>query len=72
MRKFFIEKNNFDGSKIIIDGSDVNHIKNVLRLEPGEQIEICVKENAESFTMCVSGVQISRTLSVRMPGLIRL
>lgn len=41
MYRFYIDKKNIDGDKINITGSDVNHIKNVLRLEKGSWIIAC-------------------------------
>lgn len=40
MRKFFVNSNQVENEKIYIIGEDVNHIKNVLRLSEGEQLEI--------------------------------
>lgn len=41
MPRFFAEKENISEDKIIIRGGDVNHIKNVLRMQAGEELEIC-------------------------------
>lgn len=49
MRKFFVEANQIYNNEIKIIGEDVNHIRNVLRLEVGEQIKICNKEIAENY-----------------------
>ena len=49
MYKFFVNENQIEGNKIKIIGEDVNHIKNVLRLEKEEKICICNKEKAISF-----------------------
>lgn len=38
MHHFFVEDSQVNGSKILINGSDVNHIKNVLRVKLGEEI----------------------------------
>lgn len=38
MYNFFINNNNFTDDKAIINGEDVNHIKNVLRMEIGTKI----------------------------------
>lgn len=45
MNQFFVTPDDIVGNKIFIRGNDVNHIKNVLRLKPGE--EIAVKTGAE-------------------------
>lgn len=38
MYHFFVKPNQIDEGQIQITGSDVNHIKNVLRMKPGEEI----------------------------------
>ena len=40
MYQFFVEPSQIQDKKIIITGSDVNHIKNVLRLKTGEEIAV--------------------------------
>ncbi|MEW6673028.1 MAG: 16S rRNA (uracil(1498)-N(3))-methyltransferase [Thermodesulfobacteriota bacterium] len=40
MRRFFVETFNLTGSTGLISGSEARHIKNVLRLKPGDEIEI--------------------------------
>lgn len=41
MPRFFIGKENINGDSIIITGDDVDHIKKVLRLGPGDEITVC-------------------------------
>ena len=38
MHHFFVEQNQIDDEYVTITGSDVNHIKNVLRMKSGEEI----------------------------------
>lgn len=40
MHHFFVEPSQIQDKKIIITGSDVNHIKNVLRMKIGEEIAV--------------------------------
>ena len=40
MNQFFVETSQIQDKKIVITGKDVNHIKNVLRMIPGEEILI--------------------------------
>ena len=40
MYQFFVEPSQIQGNKIIITGSDVNHIRNVLRMRIGEEIAV--------------------------------
>lgn len=41
MPRFFVTSDQVHGDEIIINGSDVNHIKNVLRMNCGEELEVC-------------------------------
>lgn len=47
MYRFFVEPAQVGEKEIIITGSDVNHIKNVLRMKPEETILISSGENLE-------------------------
>ena len=49
MYQFFVEENQLAGDRISILGSDVNHIKNVLRMKIGEQVRVSVSYNGRSF-----------------------
>ena len=49
MRKFFVNSNQINNNKIEIMDEDVNHIKNVLRLEIGENIKICDSDKIENY-----------------------
>lgn len=40
MHRFFIEPSQIQDRKIYVEGPDVNHMKNVLRMKPGEQVMI--------------------------------
>jgi len=40
MYQFFVEPTQIQGSHVVITGKDVNHIKNVLRMKPGEEISV--------------------------------
>lgn len=40
MNQFFVEPEQIQGKRIVIGGSDVNHIRNVLRMKPGEEIAV--------------------------------
>ena len=40
MYNFFVEPSQIQGNDIIITGSDVNHIKNVLRMKIGEELSV--------------------------------
>lgn len=49
MRKFFVKENQINNEIIKILDEDVNHIKNVLRLNIGEKIKICNTENSKNY-----------------------
>lgn len=40
MYQFFVDASQIQGKRVVITGSDVNHIKNVLRMKPGEEIAV--------------------------------
>lgn len=40
MYQFFVEPSQIQGNRIMITGSDVNHIKNVLRMKVGDEIAV--------------------------------
>lgn len=44
MHCFYIEKEQIDEETIRVIGDDVNHIKNVLRMTPGDELILCDKE----------------------------
>lgn len=49
MQKFFVENKQIKESEIIITGTDVNHILNVLRLKEDDKIQVCDKKNAHNY-----------------------
>jgi len=49
LRKFFVRENQINNEIITILDEDVNHIKNVLRLNLGEKIQICNIENSKNY-----------------------
>ena len=49
MSKFFVNENQIDGNIINIIDDDVNHIKNVLRLKIGEEINICSIDTSKNY-----------------------
>lgn len=50
MYRFFVEESQIDGNRVHITGPDVNHIKNVLRMKPGE--EMCISTGADREYRC--------------------
>ena len=49
MPKFFVKKEQLNGNIVNIVGQDVNHIKNVLRLEKEDEIHICNLDIEETY-----------------------
>ena len=49
MPRFFVKTEQIRESKIIIIGEDEKHIKNVLRKQIGENIEICNQETGKTY-----------------------
>lgn len=53
MHLFFAEHHNISDERIILEGTDYNHIKNVLRLKPGSKIQI--KSGDNKTYLCTVG-----------------
>ena len=49
MYQFFVEPSQIQDKKVIITGSDVNHIKNVLRMKVGEEIAVKSGEDGREY-----------------------
>ena len=47
MQHFYVEPEAVHDDFVLISGSDVNHIKNVLRMKPGEELVVCDDESHE-------------------------
>ena len=63
MHQFFVEEEQIGREFITITGSDVNHIKNVLRMKPGEKIRVSSKRGGDFFASSVSwGKILSRRI----------
>ena len=41
MRKLYVDKKNINGKEAVITGQDAKHLANVMRLNPGAELEIC-------------------------------
>ena len=60
MYRFFVDPAQVGEKEITITGSDVNHIKNVLRMKPEETILISSGENLLRFTyfkVCLKAIR---------------
>ncbi len=65
MYRFFVDRNQIQNDLIQITGSDVNHIKNVLRLKPGEEISVCTGESLTYYGRVESYTSDSVIVSVQ-------
>lgn len=55
MPKFFVENENIKNNKIYVN-EDYNHIKNVLRKNIGDKLEICNKNTGENFLCSIADI----------------
>ena len=53
MYQFFIDDSQVMDGEVLIKGSDVNHIKNVLRMKPGEKVRVST-ENGKNYFCCIT------------------
>ena len=54
MYHFFVGPEAIAGKTITITGKDVNHIKNVLRMKPGEEISVSTTQSAAEYRCIVN------------------
>ena len=69
MQHFFVTPSQVEGERIYIEGSDVNHMKNVLRMRPGEAVAISDGDNLK-YRCVVEGYEEGRAvlaIQQRMP-----
>lgn len=61
MHRFYVKSNQITGDIITIEGPDVNHIKNVLRMKQGDEIVICNGQGKDYYCIInkVSEVEIT-------------
>lgn len=57
MYQFFVEPSQICGKRITITGKDVNHIKNVLRLQPGEEIAVSDGRDGREYCCGILGFE---------------
>ena len=56
MPKFFVSQEQVKDNNIKIIEQDVNHIKNVLRLNIKDSIQVCIKEKALSYNCVIKEI----------------
>lgn len=62
MHQFFVEPHQIQGNQIIIEGNDVNHIKNVLRMKPGEEIAVSNGLDGKEYRCGIAALEEDRIL----------
>ena len=62
MYQFFVESSQICGKIIYITGSDVNHIKNVLRMRPGEEIAVSNGVDGKEYRCGITSIEEDRVV----------
>lgn len=57
MPRFFVKTEQIQDETITILGEDVKHIKNVLRKDKGDKIEICNQENGRTYNCQIDKIE---------------
>ena len=55
MYNFFVEPSQIQGNEVRITGSDVNHIKNVLRMRVGEELSVSNGVDSKEYRCGIEG-----------------
>ena len=63
MQKFFVEENQIQDNKIYIQGPDVKHISNVLRLNKKEKIQVCNKQTMENYIVEIEEIEKEKIIT---------
>ena len=56
MHHFFVEPSQIQGNHIFIDGPDVNHIRNVLRMNPGEEVNVTDGSGEKVYLCAIASI----------------
>ena len=56
MYHFFVNQEQIGPEEIFIEGSDVNHIRNVLRMVPGEKITVSSRDDTTEYECEIAGL----------------
>lgn len=63
MQKFFVEKEQIGNDIIVILGTDVNHITNVLRMQKEQLLQICVKDNMGNYIVKIVEIEKEKIIT---------
>lgn len=62
MYQFFVEPWQTAGKEITITGNDVNHIRNVLRMKPGEEIAVSNGADGKEYRCMIGAIEEDRVV----------
>ena len=62
MHQFFVEPSQICDKTVIIEGGDVNHIKNVLRMKPGEEIAVSNGQDGREYRCGIASIEDNRVV----------
>lgn len=62
MYKFFVSNEQINENTIKITGEDVNHIKNVLRLQKGEKIQVCNSDMEKTYITKIVEIESNKVI----------
>lgn len=62
MHQFFVEASQMHDKTVIIEGSDVNHIKNVLRMKIGEELSVSNGEEGREYRCGIVRIEEERVV----------
>lgn len=62
MHQFFVEASQIHDKTVIIEGNDVNHIKNVLRMKAGEEISVSNGEDGREYRCGIVRIEEDRVV----------
>ena len=80
MQHFFVTPDQVEDARIIVEGSDVNHMKNVLRLRLGEEVMVSdgnnlsylCKVEAYEEDRVILGIQETKEADTELPSKVYL
>ena len=62
MYQFFVAPPQITDKTVIIEGGDVNHIKNVLRMKPGEEIAVSNGQDGKEYRCGILSIEEDRVI----------
>ncbi len=62
MYQFFVAPSQITDKTVIIEGGDVNHIKNVLRMKPGEEIAVSNGQDGKEYRCGIVSIEEDRVI----------